>query len=160
MHIDEVKALAQRAHGDKACRDGLFETMLAGEGKEATNAAWALTHLPAADNKYIGFHRDRLVALAVGTANVSLRRLSLALLERLEWGIDDVRTDLLDFCLQRMMQNEEPYGVRALCVKLGYLQCRHYPELLDELKQSLLMMEHTEMGPGLKHARNKILSKL
>ena len=160
MHIDDIKALAHRAHGDARERERLFTTMLSGDGREAYFAAWALTHLPVADNVHIAAHRDELVRLAISTSEVSLRRLSLVLLERLEWCKDDVRTDLLDFCLQRMMQNDEPYGIRALCVKLAYMQCRHYSELLDELKQSLLMMEHTEMGPGVKHIRNKILSKL
>jgi 3-methyladenine DNA glycosylase AlkD len=48
-------------------------------------------------------------------------------------------------------------GVRALCAKLAYLQCRHYPELLGELRQSLLMLDPALLKPGLKHMRNKIL---
>lgn len=152
--------MAQEAHRDKACRDGLFSAMLGGEGKEASNAAWALTHLPDADTIYINEYRDALVKLAVTTPEVSLRRLSMTLLERLEWGRGDVRTDLLDFCMQRMIRNDEPYGVRALCVKLAYAMCRHYKELQEELRQNLLLMERTEMGSGLRHTRVKILDRL
>ena len=46
MHIDNIKALAKSAHEDAEVRERLFRTMLSGEGKEASNAAWALTHLP------------------------------------------------------------------------------------------------------------------
>lgn len=152
--------MANRAHSDEAVRESLFETMLHGSGREASAAAWTLTHLPVSDNLYIAAHREELIQLAISTPDVPIRRLSLALLERLEWGIDEVRTDLLDFCLQRMVQGDEPYGVRALCVKLGYMQCRHYPELLEELRQCLLMMNQTEMGRGLKHTQKKILSLL
>lgn len=160
MHIDEIKALAQQAHEDRTVREGLFATMQAGEPRAAGHAAWALTHLPSTDDKYIAQHREELVALALGTSHVPLRRLSLTLLERLEWGEEEVRTDLLDFCLQRMLSSFEPYGVRALCVKLAYYQCRHYPELCMELEQTLQMMEQTEMGSGLRHCRKKIMTVL
>ena len=160
LRIDDIKAIANEAHRDKGCRDGLFDAMLGGEGKEASNAAWALTHLPAEDNKYIDEHRDALVGLAISTPEVPIRRLSMVLLERLEWGIDDVRTDLLDFCLEHMLLPDEPYGVKALCIKLAYQQCRHYPELKEELRQCLMLMEPTELGTGVKHTRGKILKLL
>ena len=152
--------MAQKAHRDKTCRDGFFSTMLGGEGKEAINTAWALTHLPKEDNVHIDEHRDDLVVLAISTPEVPLRRLSLVLLERLEWGVDEVRTDLLDFCLEHMMLPCEPYGVKALCMKLAWQQCRHYPELCAELKQCLLLMEPSELGTGVKHTRGKILKML
>ena len=84
----------------------------------------------------------------------------MVLLQRLEWGIDDVRTDLLDFCLEHMLLPDEPYGVKALCMKLAYQQCRHYPELNEELRQSLLLMEPSELGTGVKHTRKKILDQI
>ena len=173
MHIDDIKALANRAHDDAEVRERLFCTMLTCEGypsmaefkspearKEAINAAWALTHLPAADNKHIAAHREELVQLALSTPDTSLRRLSLVLLERLGWNIYDVRTDLLDFCLEHMVKPDEPYGVKALCIKLAYQQCRHYPELTAELRQVLLLMEPAELGAGVKHTRGKILKML
>ena len=160
MRIGDIKALAQRAHDDVEERERLFRSMLSSEGKEASNAAWALTHLPDSDNQYIDEHREELVRLAVSTPEVPIRRLSMVLLERLGWGIDDVRTDLLDFCLEHMLRPDEPYGVKALCMKLAYQQCRHYPELKEELRQGLLLMEPTELGTGVKHTRGKILKLL
>ena len=160
MHIEDIKALAQSAHKDAEERERLFRTMLAAEGREAYHAAWALTHLPPSDNGHIDARREELVQLAVNTAEISLRRLALALLERLEWGVDDVRTDLLDFCLEHMMLPGEPYGIKALCMKLAWQQCRHYPELCAELKQCLLLMEPSELGSGVKHTRGKILKQL
>lgn len=160
LHIDDVKALAMSAHGDARVRRSLFADALEGEGRASANALWALTHLPKEDNIYINMYRARLVQLAISTPEVPLRRLSMVLLERLEWGRDDVRTDLLDFCLEHMMLADEPYGVKALCIKLAYRQCRHYPELCAELKQSLLLMEPSELGTGVKHTRGKILKLL
>ena len=160
MHIEDIKALAQRAHKDAGERERLFGSMLSEEGREAYFAAWALTHLPKEDTIYIDTRREELTAFAIATPDSSLRRLSLVLLERLEWGSDDIRTDLLDFCLEHMMLADEPYGIKALCMKLAYQQCRHYPELCAELKQCLLLMEPSELGAGVKHTRGKILKLL
>ncbi len=166
MHIEDIKALAQSAHNDAKERERLFRTMLetrtssSADGREAYYAAWALTHMPADDNIYINMYRAKLTDFAISTSDTSMRRLALVLLERLEWGIDDVRTDLLDFCLDHMMLPTEPYGVKALCIKLAYLQCRHYPELKAELRQALLLMEPSELGAGVKHTRKKTLERL
>ncbi len=160
MHIEDIKALALSAHNDPDKREQLFHAMLGGENKDAYYAAWALTHLPSEDNIYINMYRARLADFAITTPDTSMRRLSLVLLERLEWTIDDMRTDLLDFCLDHMMQPDEPYGVKALCIKLAYLQCRHYPELKAELRQVLLLMEPSELGAGVKHTRKKVLGLL
>lgn len=160
MNIDGIKALAQRAHHDAETREQLFATALHGKGICAYHAAWALTHLPKEDNIHICKHRDELVSLALETSNISLRRLYLALLERVEWSIDDMRTDLLDFCMEHMALPEETYGVQSLCMKLAYRQCRHYPELLDELRQVLLFMQAEGLGTGVRHTRNKILKML
>lgn len=160
MHVDEIKALAQQAHEDAAVRERLFATMHGDGFREATHAAWALTHLPMTDNVYIEAHREDLVRLALSTPHIPLRRISLTLLERLEWGVEEVRTDLLDFCLEHLLRSEEPYGVRAMCVKLAYYQCRHYPELCGELYRTLTMMEQTDMGSGLRHTRGKIMKLL
>ena len=160
LHIEDIKALAHRAQADERFCDGLFVTMHGDDWREARNAAWALTHLPASCNGRIDDRRDELTALAIATPDTSLRRLTLALLERLEWGRDDVRTDLLDFCLTHMALRDEPYGVQALCMKLAYAQCRHYPELKGELRAALLLMPPAELGAGVKHTRGKILKML
>lgn len=160
MHIGEIKAMARQAHDDAAAREGLFEALQDYDRDESVHAAWALTHLPKEDNIHIAAHREELVMLATTTPDTSLRRITLSLLERLEWDVEEVRTDLLDFCLEHLLLPDEPYGVRALCIKLAYKQCRHYPELCGELKQCLLLMEPTDLGAGVKHTRNKILKNL
>lgn len=160
MHIGEIKAMARQAHDDAAARESLFEALQDYDRDESVHAAWALTHLPKEDNIHIAAHREELVMLATTTPDTSLRRITLSLLERLEWDVEEVRTDLLDFCLEHLLLPDEPYGVRALCIKLAYKQCRHYPELCGELKQCLLLMEPTDLGAGVKHTRNKILKNL
>ncbi len=158
LHIDDVKALAMSAHGDARARRSLFADALEGDGRASANALWALTHLPSRDDVFIAEHRRELTALALEAADVTRRRLALALLERMEWSVDQVDTALLDFCLGHLMDPSEAVGVRVLCAKQAYRQCRHYPELLGELRQSLLMLDPALLKPGLKHTRNKLLS--
>ncbi|MBR4804353.1 MAG: hypothetical protein IK032_06910, partial [Bacteroidales bacterium] len=129
-------------------------------GRESAEAAWILTHLPNTDNNAIDEYRLQLTETAMSTMNVSLRRLTLALLERLQWNEQDIRSDFLDFCFERMLNNDETYGVRALCIKIAYAQCRHYVELREELRISLSLIEPETIGSGLKHCRNKTLQQL
>ncbi len=170
LHIEDIRAMARLAHSDGTYREGLFASMLGDDRTEAVHAAWALTHLPKSDLVWLAGHRSELVDIAVSTADTSLRRLSLALLERLAWpanghvngGADseppEYYTLLLDFCFTHMMLATEPYGVRSLCMKLAYKLSLPYPELLGELRQNLLLLEPSDLGPGVRHTRNKILN--
>lgn len=166
MHIGEIKAIAQRAHENETVREGLFGDMLGNDRDEAVHAAWALTHLPKEDNGHIATHRETLVRQAITTGDTPLRRITLTLLERIDWTAanpDDVPeyyVALLDFCMEHLMMPEEPYGVRSLCMKLAYTLSLPYPELQEELRQSLLLIEPSELGAGVRHTRNKILIKL
>ena len=166
LHIAKIKAIARRAHDNAAFREGLFETMQGDDRDEAVHAAWALTHLPIEDNNHIAAHREALTSLATTTPDTSLRRITLTLLERISWAVkdpDDVPeyyVALLDFSMEHMMMPDEPYGVRSLCMKLAYTLSLPYPELLEEVRQSLLLIEPTELGAGVRHTRNKILKSL
>lgn len=163
MHVDEIKAIAWRAHEDAALREGLFAEVV---HNHAVDAAWALTHLPKTDNEHIAEHRKELVGIATTTNNVSLRRITLTLLERIDWSKfdpDDVPQyyiNLLDFSMEHLMMAEEPYGVRSLCMKLAYSLSLPYPELLGELRRSLLMIEPGDLGAGVRCTYNKILKKI
>ena len=166
LHIYDIKAMASRAHQSETYREALFESMKGSDHREAAHAAWALTHLPKTDNVYIAAHREELVGIATTTPDIPLRRITLSLLERIDWTMpdpDDVPryyVELLDFSMEHLMMPEEPYGVRSLCIKLAYTLSLPYPELLEELKRSLLMIEPSDLGTGVRHTRNKILKSL
>ena len=160
MHVDEIKALARQAHGDPRLRKQLFADMMGEDRDAAVHAAWTLTHLPKEDNSYIADHRETLAQKAIATPDTSLRRLSLALTERIDWTNEtpsEYFMRLLDFCLEHLMRRDEPYGVRSLCMKIAYKLSLPYPELQEELRQSLLLLEPSELGAGVLHTRNKLL---
>ena len=160
LSITDIRSLASQAMADVSFCDAMFMAMKSDDYRVASHAAWVLTHLPKEGNAFLASRRDELVRLAVTTPDTPLRRLSLNLLERLDWPEEEVRTDLLDFCLARLVMPAETPGVRALCIKLAWHQCRHYPELADELHRTLLFIESESLKPGLRHTRNKILNML
>ena len=166
LHVDEIKAMARRAHTDAAMREGLFAAMLGDDRDEAVHSAWALTHLPKTDIPHIATHREELVSLATTTPDTSLRRITRALLERLDWSIQDPEEApphyiaLLDFSLEHMMLADEPCAVRCFCMKLACKLALPYPELQEEVRQCLLLIEPSELKPGALHTRNKTLKLL
>ena len=167
--IKEIKALARQAHSDSRVREQLVHDVLTGERQKAVYSAWALTHLPESDRIHLAAHREALTHIAVTTSDTSLRRLTLALLERLSWNLDSLASvsgnqdpprcymELLDCCFARLMQPDEAPGVRSLCMKLAYKLSLPYPELLGELRQCLLMLEPATLSAGVIHTRNKLL---
>ena len=76
----------------------------------------------------------------------------LCLVSRLPFGADDVRIDLLNFCFDHALQPRETPACRALCVKLAYELCRHYPELLRELHITLREMMLDPLPPSVASA--------
>lgn len=86
------------------------------------------------------------------------RRLILSLLFRQPMA-NPTRVDFLDFCLERMVSKREPVGIRSLCMKLAYELCRPTPELVQELKTILEIMDG-EISPGIQAVRNNILKAM
>ena len=110
----------------------------------------------AAKTEEIVFTRGTTEAMQ--TANSSVRRLSLNIVERLEMSEEDLRTDFLDFCFEHMIDVGEFSGIQSVCMKLAFRMCKFYPELMGELKRTLEAMEIDYYKPAVKCVRNKILN--
>ena len=141
---EEVRRLAREVPAER-----LYESIFDRDNRVARNSAWALTHKPASE--LVPLPQDRLVDFALSTPDTSLRRLTLALIERQGIKEEDMRTDLLDFCLQHMMTLDEPPGVQALCLKLAYQMCGYYPELMREFEETLNLMQPEHYKAGMRH---------
>ena len=138
-----------------------FRTTLYVFDKDYRVARSALWGLPKATNEELSKLQvilDELIEQSIQTENSSLRRLTLNIIERLKMNEEDLRTDFLDFCLEHMVSIEEFPGVQTLCMKLAYRMCSFYPELMDELKRTLEMMEIEYYKPAVKGLRQRILS--
>ena len=84
----------------------------------------------------------------------------LNLLLRQPYTEEDIRTDFIDYCLMRLTDPKSPYAVRVLCIKLAYEQMKYWPELLNELRQTLNMISCEPLSPGLSSAWRQVMKKL
>lgn len=100
----------------------------------------------------------QMVELAMSTKCPSIRRPLLGIIERLPMPKETVRTDFLDFCMDRMYSFQEAPSVQALCLKIAYKICANYPELMDELIRTLQAMEMDYYKPAVRSVRKRILS--
>ena len=124
----------------------------------ARSALWGLTKATDEELSKLQVMLNELIEQAIQTENSSLRRLTLNIIERLKMNEEDLRTDFLDYCLEHMASIEEFPGVQTLCMKLAYRMCCFYPELMDELKRTLEMMDIEYYKPAVKGLHQRILS--
>ena len=73
---------------------------------------------------------------------------------------DPPRVDLLDFCIERMVSQQEPPGVQSLCIKLTYQLTRFIPELQQELRTMLEIMEPELLVPAIRSVRKNTLKAI
>jgi hypothetical protein len=92
--------------------------------------------------------------------HVGKRRLMLSILLRQPFEEESLRSDFIDFCVNKITACAQPYAIRAYCMKLAYEQMKYYPELLSELKMALDMLEQEVLSPGLASAKRQVLMKI
>lgn len=155
LGADDIKRLSQTAD-----KETLYALMFDADKRLSENAAWILTHLPKAANPWIATKRDELIREAMQTQSTTKCRLCLNLLERLDYAQDDIRTDFLDFCLERAVSPAYQPGIQSLCMKIAYKMCRHYPELSEELKSLLESVEPEYFSAGTRYAWKTVLKLL
>lgn len=155
----EIAYLAQGAMNNPV-KEVLYALVFDSDNRVAENAAWIFAHFDRTNNAWLYDRHDALIDEAMRTPRIPKRRMLLSLLLRQPFSRETIRTDFLDFCLERMMAAAEPVGIRAYCMKLAYLQCRFFPELLCELRQALEIMEPEYLSPGLKVVRRNLLKEM
>ena len=122
------------------------------------SALWGLTKATKEELSQLQVILNDFINQAMQTVNSSVRRLSLNIVERLEMKEEDLRTDFLDFCFNHMIDVEEFPGIQSVCMKLAFRMCSFYPELMDELKRTLEVMEIDYYKPAVKCVRSRILN--
>ena len=158
----EIKQLCASTHGARNNRfkEELYQLTLDADRRVAVNALWAFTHFDADDNVWLFAKHDQLIDRSLKEHDTTKLRLILTLLLRQPFHEEAVRTDFIDFCLARLTDTRAPYAIRAQCIKLAYEQMRHWPELLDELRQTLEMISCEPLSPGLRSAWRQVMRKL
>ena len=157
--IHELCALTQ-GERNNSLKEQLYQLTLDSDRRVATNALWVFTHFALADNVWLFAKHDQLIDRCLKEKDATKLRLMLNLLLRQPFDEEAIRTDFIDFCLTRLADTKSPYAVRAQCIKLAYMQMRYWPELLNELRQTLEMISCEPLSPGLRSAWRQVMKKL
>lgn len=157
--IHELCALTQGGRNN-SLKEQLYQLTLDADRRVATNALWVFTHFALADNEWLYAKHDQLIDRCLNEKDATKLRLMLNLLLRQPFDEEAIRTDFIDFCLTRLADPKSPYAVRAQCIKLAYEQMRYWPELLNELRQTLEMISCESLSPGLRSAWRQVMKKL
>ena len=156
--IHELCALTQGGRNN-SLKEQLYQLTLDADRRVATNALWVFTHFAAVDMEWLYAKHDQLIDRCLNEKDATKLRLMLNLLLRQPYTEEDIRTDFIDFCLTRLADTKSPYAVRAQCIKLAYVQMRYWPELLNELRQTLEMISCEPLSPGLRSAWRQVIKK-
>ena len=158
----EIMQLCASTHGvrNNHLKEGLYQLTLDDDRRVAVNALWAFTHFAADDNVWLFAKHDQLIDRCLNEKDATKLRLMLNLLLNQPYTEEAIRTDFIDFCLARITDARAPYAIRAQCIKLAYEQMRYWPELLDELRQTLDLISCEPLSPGLRSAWRQVMKKI
>lgn len=159
---DELHGLCALTQGEQNnhLKEELYQLTLDNDRRVAINALWTFTHFALADNEWLYAKHDQLIDRCLKEKDATKLRLMLNLLLRQPFDEEDIRTDFIDYCLMRLTDPKSPYAVRAQCIKLAYEQMKYWPELLNELRQTLEMISCEPLSPGLRSAWRQVMKKL
>ncbi len=162
IHTEDVRRIVDcitNDDGDVIVK-ALYHLLSDADQRIAYNAAWVLS---CSDSKVIKFllrYQNQLIDLLIGTKDKSFARILFSILRRQTFEKSNLRTDFLDFCLNEIVNSNQAIAIRAHAIYVSYSLCKAYPELLNELFMTLQMLESESLSPGLRHARNTIMSAI
>ena len=162
LSMDGINDICLLVQGEQnhSLKEQLYQLTLDNDRRVAINALWVFTHFALADNEWLYAKHDQLIDRCLNEKDATKLRLMLNLLLRQPYTEEDIRTDFIDYCLMRLTDPKSPYAVRAQCIKLAYEQMKYWPELLNELRQTLEMISCEPLSPGLRSAWKQVMKKL
>lgn len=162
IHVEDVRRIVDCITND----DGdvimkvLYHLLSDTDRRVANNAAWVLSCSDGKVMRHLLRYQNQLIDLLIGTKDKSFARILFSILRRQTFEKSNLRTDFLDFCLNEIVNSNQAIAIRAHAIYVSYSLCKAYPELLNELFMMLQMLESESLSPGLRHARNTIMSAI
>ncbi len=130
----------------------LYNLTKAKDDRLSVNALWCLTHLPKESFVWLKSKQYEIIDSLLQESNVSKKRTMLQILREMDYEIDSIRTDFIDYCFSKINSECEPYAVRCFSIYCAFKMCRFFPELINELETHLEMLTIQDLSPGLKCA--------
>ena len=159
IQMNDIHEIVFLIQGNSKRKHELYSLLFNADDKIAYQAAWVFTHFSSLENEWLYDKQNELIDEALTCSHPGKRRLLLLLLFK-QPLVNPLRTDFLDFCLERMMSKHELPGVRTLCVKLAYEMCRNIPELMQELRLLLDMMVPDMLEKSMCAVRKNVLKAM
>lgn len=141
-------------------REELFLLAFRDKSRTASNALWCVTHFDTSCSEWLQFKQDFLINELLKESNTSRKRMLLQLLREQEYPAEELRVDFLDYCLSKINAESEAYAIRCFSLYLAYKMCRHFPELMSELKERLALLSRDPLSPGMKCAVRKVSDQI
>ena len=162
LRINDIYSLCLQTQGKENDhrKEELYQLTFDENDRVSFNALWALSHFDEANNPWLFQKHDDLIDRVLVEKNETKRRLMLNLLLRQPFEEESLRSDFIDFCIAKITACSQPYAIRCYCMKLAYEQMKYYPELLEELRMALDMLEQEVLSPGMLSAKRQIMKKI
>ena len=162
LSVNDIYSLCLQTQGkeNNCLKEELYQLTFDENDRVSFNALWALTHFDEANNPWLFQKHDELIDRVLAEKNETKRRLMLHLLLRQPFEEESLRSDFIDFCIAKITASSQSYAIRCYCMKLAYEQMKYYPELLEELRMALDMLEQEVLSPGMLSAKRQIMKKI
>lgn len=160
ISLQEIRRIAEWCNKDDCNKEILWQMAQSDISKTSVNALWILTHLRPDSRTWLIGKRNEMIELLLSSQDSGQKRLLLQILREQNFSSDEIPTDLLEYCLSKINSECEPYAIRASSIHIGFNLCRHYPELIAELRQHLELLEHQPLSPGLSSALRQTKAKI
>jgi len=155
--LDDIKQLVALIARDESKQEDLFCLLFDMDPNVAFRAVWVMSHILPPANSWLVERQDELIDEVMRCEHTGKRRVILNVLFLQPLGCN--RMDFLDFCLERIVSKTEMPGVQSLCIKIAYEIARDVPELLQELQNTLAMLED-EQSPAIHAAKKNVLKAI
>ncbi|MDE6648738.1 MAG: hypothetical protein K2K45_02285 [Muribaculaceae bacterium] len=156
----DLRALAEWASIRLENRNRLFELAFCDSGKISDNALWCITHLKNSDAVWLQSLQDFFIDTLLKENTTARRRMLFQILRDQEYHADCIRVDFLDYCMSNINSECESYAIRCFSLYIAIKICRHYPELLAELKERIGLLSHEPLSPGMRCAVRKVSDEI
>ena len=142
VHIEDIREVLHFIQDDERLREEIYQLIFDEDAIVSYQALWVCTHFSKADVAWLSRKQEELIDAAMTCPHSGKRRM------------------ILDFCMERMISREEPPGVQSLCMKLAYQLTRSIPELQQELRTILEIMEPDLLVPAIRSVRKNTLKAM
>lgn len=157
--INDIYEICYLVQNSEKLKKELYDLVYDKDNILSYQATWVFCHFSLSENEWLYDKQSELTKEVLVCEHPGKRRLLLNLIYRQPLACPP-KTDFLNFCLERMVSKQELPGVQTLCMKLAYELCLPIPDLLQEFRTMLEIMEPDLLQVSLQTVRKNILKAM